>query len=65
MPYQRKKPTKEQLRSLLNLYRRSNNGRSSFLAFRRSAKFAFFDDALMVQWCNMWIGIERDGYTHS
>lgn len=19
----------------------------------------------MVQWCNMWIGIEPDGYTHS
>lgn len=21
--------------------------------------------ALMVPWCNMWLGIEKDGYTHS
>jgi hypothetical protein len=20
---------------------------------------------IMVKWCNMWLGIEPDGYTHS
>ena len=22
-------------------------------------------DCIMVKWCNMWLGIEHDGYTHS
>jgi len=22
-------------------------------------------DCIMIQWCNMWLGIEPDGYTHS
>ena len=22
-------------------------------------------DCIMVPWCGMWLGIERDGYTHS
>jgi hypothetical protein len=23
------------------------------------------DGLIMVPWCGMWLGIERDGYTHS
>jgi len=22
-------------------------------------------DCVLVRWCGMWLGIERDGYTHS
>jgi hypothetical protein len=22
-------------------------------------------DCLMIQWCGMWLGVERNGYTHS
>ena len=22
-------------------------------------------DCVMVRWCNMWVGIEKDGYTHT
>lgn len=38
----------------------------SFLAFRRAVQPQLCGDkAVMVRWCNMWIGIEPDGYTHS
>ena len=23
------------------------------------------DDAIVIKWCNMWLVIETDGYTHS
>lgn len=36
----------------------------SYLAFRRSIRWAF-GNCLMVQLWGMWIGIETDGYTHS
>jgi len=38
----------------------------SYRQFRKSAQ-PYFDDSgcIMVQWANMWVGIERDGYTHS
>jgi hypothetical protein len=35
----------------------------SYLAFRRSVFVG--RDCAMVPWCNMWLGIEPDGYTHS
>lgn len=59
-----RKPTKAQQQALLHMYQRSNSGVSSFLRFRRSA-FIAFGDCLMVPWCGMTIGIEKDGYTHS
>jgi hypothetical protein len=39
---------------------------TTFLAFRRSCQTAFGGDGMiMVYWCGMWLGIEKDGYTHS
>lgn len=35
----------------------------SYRQFRRRVQFSF--DCAMVPWCNMWLGIELDGYTHS
>ncbi len=35
----------------------------TYLQFRRTVKQGW--DCLMVQWAGIWIGIERDGYTHS
>lgn len=58
-------PTKAQQEALFKLwYRTSSTTGCSYLAFRRTAVWAF-KDCLMVQWCNMTIGIEPDGYTHS
>jgi hypothetical protein len=37
----------------------------SYMAFRRTVVPAFFDNVVMVPYAGMWLGIERDGYTHS
>ena len=37
----------------------------TYLQFRRTVKPYFGGDCVMVPWCNMWLGIELDGYTHS
>jgi hypothetical protein len=34
-------------------------------AFRRTVVVAFGGDCVMLPWKGMWLGIERDGYTHS
>ena len=36
---------------------------ATYREFRRTAQQGF--DCLMVPWCGMWLGIEKDGYTHS
>lgn len=35
----------------------------TYRQFRRTVAQAY--DCLMVNWCGMWLGIERDGYVHS
>ena len=37
----------------------------SYLQFRRRVQFGYGYDCLMIQWCGMWLGIEKDGYCHS
>lgn len=40
--------------------------RPSYRVFRKSVQPTFgCDGAVMVHWCGMWLGIERDGCTHS
>lgn len=36
---------------------------ATYRQFRKLAVVSF--DCLMVPWCGMWLGIEKDGYTHS
>jgi hypothetical protein len=36
-----------------------------YRAFRRTASVSHMDGCIMVPFCNMWLGIEEDGYTHS
>jgi hypothetical protein len=31
----------------------------------RKAVIQFDYDAVGIQWCGMWLGIEKDGYTHA
>ena len=65
------KPNKCQLRALLAVYNRGpisglhGDKPMSYREFRRSARYICHMNVLMVQWCNMWLGIEPDGYTHS
>ena len=59
-----------QCQSLKKLYRRLGQmdpprDEQTYRQFRQSVKWAYIDGCVMVFWCNMWIGIETDGYTHS
>ena len=56
------KITIEQKIAIKRLYDRNSLG-VSYLQLRRTVKRGY--DCLMVEWCGMWIGIEKDGYTHS
>lgn len=37
----------------------------TYLRFRRTAQYDHLLDCVMVGFCGMLLGIERDGYTHS
>jgi len=54
--------TKQQQKALLRKWEQHNNN-MTFLQFRRSVLRG--SGCVMVQWANMWLGIESDGYTHS
>lgn len=56
------KINKMQQKALLMKWKQSNQG-LSFLQFRRTVLSGF--DCIMSKWCGMWLGIEKDGYTHS
>jgi len=56
--------TKNQQQALLRKWRQSNQG-MTYLQFRRSAMPMFGDPAIVIKWCNMFLAIEPDGYTHS
>jgi len=53
---------KAQRQALLRKWLQDNQD-MSFLAFRRTVQPGW--DCVMVRWCGMWLGIEKDGYTHS
>lgn len=63
--------TRAQREGLAKLYRRkiAPNGAyrapiaQSYRNFRKQAQV--FQDVVMVKQWNMWLGIEKDGYTHS
>jgi putative SOS response-associated peptidase YedK len=39
------------------------NPQMTYREFRKLVVWSF--DCVMVPWCGMWLGIEKDGYTHS
>jgi hypothetical protein len=39
---------------------------SDYRSFRRHVQGTYcMDGAITVQWCNMWLCIEKDGYCHT
>ncbi len=54
--------TRPQRKALYALYSRRPM-QCTYKEFRASIQLGW--GCVMVQWCNMWIGIESDGYTHS
>lgn len=37
----------------------------TYLQFRRGVQPYIGGDCVLVKFCGMWLGIEKDGYTHS
>ena len=56
------KTTRKQREALLRIHRRGADGRT-YREIRRAVLPGH--DCIMLQWAGMWLGIERDGYTHS
>lgn len=57
------KPNDKQCAALFRKWKQNSNG-MTWEEF--AATVVQFDyDAIGVQWCGMWLGIEKDGYTHS
>ncbi len=54
----------EQADALLGLWARQSSERSIH-RFRRRARYDFLNDCVMVPYCGMLVGIERDGQVHS
>ncbi len=67
--------SREQREALRDLYHRKQTPSHTWPAgaktwrgyrkFRATVRPDHLCDCLMVPWLGMWIGIERDGYTHS
>lgn len=55
--------TKPQRQAIYKLYCRDSNGHGTYKAFRKKVQQGY--DCIMIHWCNMWVGIEADGYTHT
>mgnify|MGYP003522343048 len=54
-----------QMRALYRLWARLENKTLTYREFRATAELNALQDCLLVPYCGMWVGIERDGYTHS
>ena len=61
------KLSKPQQQAVKKLYDRleDNDDRESFLAFRRRVMYGIGGDYVGVPWCDMYVGIELNGHTHT
>ena len=58
--------TTEQIESLHKLWQRHSQGFATFYQFLKSTEGLIGGSGcVMVRWCNMWVGVENDGYTHT
>jgi len=60
--------TKEQQEAVRAKYRQNSDGSPDYLHFRRRWKASGVSGDMWLacsDWCGMYIGIEKDGYTHS
>lgn len=57
--------TDEQKIALINSWKRSDQGMTLEEFIDSAQPTVGMDDAIVVKWCNMWLAIEADGYTHS
>lgn len=57
--------TPEQKTTLFRKWKQDDQGMSWWHFFHAAQPTVGCDGALVVQWCNMYLCIERDGYCHS
>ena len=58
--------TKQQRKAIKRKYDQDPDNARSYREFRSRVVPEFCSGgAVMLPWCNMWLGIETDGYTHS
>jgi len=57
--------TEAQRTAIINRWKHDDQGKTleEFIAAAQNTHF--MDDAIVIRWCNMWLAIETDGYTHS
>ena len=59
------RPTRAQIKSMHELFRRSLDGSPNYRAFRNRFRPLSFDNIFGGIWHGLLIGIETDGYRHS
>lgn len=57
--------TRAQREALHRVWLRDTKTHGSYLTFRRGVQPYIGGDCVLVRYAGMWLGIERDGYTHS
>lgn len=58
--------TRAQRGAVKRVWLRHYDDKPSYREFRKSVQPTFgCNGAVVIRWCNMWLVIERDGYTHS
>ena len=57
--------TRQQMEAIKIKYTQSKDHSKSYLEFRRRWYVSHMVGCVMGEWCGMFIGIEKDGYTHS
>ncbi len=57
--------TKEQRKAIFDLYRRNADGSKTYREFRKRVAHYFGGYIGINGWCGMFVGIEKDGYTHT
>lgn len=57
------KTTKAQRKALHRKWLQADQG-LTYKEFRKTLQY-YDRHCVIVRWCNMWLGIEADGYTHT
>lgn len=57
--------TKPQRKAIFLKFQRNADGAKTYREFRRRWYFSTMQGCVMGKWCGMWVGIEKDGYTHT
>lgn len=57
--------TVAQAKALGRLYSRHPDGAQSYSEFRGRASYFSFLGCVGITWCNMFVGIEQNGYSHT